>query len=665
MSMEASHGDGKEYIIKVNKNNKLPTVWSHVLSNGQFGTLLTESMGGYTWKDNCKLKRITAWSNSQVTDPPSEVIYFKDMKTDKKWSAGLSPMPDDGDYYITYGFGYASYLHNSDGIEQKVEIYIPNEENIKVNLIHLENRMLESKNLKIVYYLKQVLDEDEIKSNGKINLEYNQSSNMIWMKNVSNEKIKEKFFISSSEKIVSYTGSKTSFFKNGNLSNPDGLNQIELNRENSYGEDGIVAISMEVKVDAMSSKDVSIIIGADEEIGKCQDVAYKYSNINNCREELAKTKRHWENIVNRVQVETPMESTNLLLNGWLIYQTIVSRLYARTGFYQSGGAYGYRDQLQDSMAIKYFAPQITRNQILKHSKHQFIEGDVEHWWHEENSSGIRTMFSDDLLWLAYVTADYISYTLDYSILDEQTPYRQGEKLKDGEIEKYDVHKESDIKESLYEHCIRAIEHSLKFGENDLPLIGSGDWNDGLSNVGVKGKGESVWLGFFMYDVLKKFIPICEYKRENIDINVIGKEENDVESKEEIIEQYKKKQDSRIEKYKEVMEKLKKALNTNAWDGRWYKRAFMDDGEVLGSLQNEECRIDSISQSWSVISGAGDNDKKYISMESLENHLIDKSIGIIKILDPPFEKSKLEPGYIKSYIPGTRENGGQYTHECCY
>ena len=241
-----------------------------------------------------------------------------------------------------------------------------------------------------------------------------------------------------------------------------------------------------------------------------------------------------------------------------------------------------------------------------------------------------------MLWLPYVTADYISFTEDYGILEEETTYKVGEVLGDGENERYDFYKDSDFKESVYKHCIKAIEKAMNFGEHGLPKIGTGDWNDGLSNVGAEGKGESVWLGFFMYAVLKDFIPICKYK-------------NDI---------------LHVQEYEQVMEKLKRALNSYAWDSRWYKRAFTDKGETLGSLQNEECKIDSISQSWATISGAGDNDKKYIAMESLENHLIDREVGIIKLLDPPFEKSKLEPGYIKAYLPGVRENGGQYTHECC-
>ena len=322
-----------------------------------------------------------------------------------------------------------------------------------------------------------------------------------------------------------------------------------------------------------------------------------------------------------------------MLNGWTVYQTIESRLLGRSGYYQSGGAYGFRDQLQDTLGLKYIHPEFLKHQIVKHAKHQFVEGDVEHWWHEETGRGMRTRFSDDLLWLVYVTLEYINHTGDTSILEIEIPYLQGELLKEGEDEKYDKYQVTSFKEPLYEHCKKAIERSLNFGENGLPKIGSGDWNDGFSTVGNKGKGESVWLGFFLYGILDKFIPICKQK---------GEEEL-------------------AQKYTIIQNQLKRALNTNGWDGRWYKRAFMDDGNILGSMENDECRIDSIAQSWSIISQAGDNDKKYISMDSLENHLVDRENGIIKLLDPPFAKGKLEPGYIKAYLPGVRENGGQYTH----
>ena len=325
-----------------------------------------------------------------------------------------------------------------------------------------------------------------------------------------------------------------------------------------------------------------------------------------------------------------------------MYQTLASRMWGRTGFYQSGGAFGFRDQLQDSISAKYLNPEITKNQIIKHSKHQFIEGDVEHWWHDETKRGIRTRFSDDLLWLPYLVCDYIKFTGDYSILNIRTDYLGGSILENGVDERYDLYVSSGTDGTILEHCLKSIEKSLNFGEHGLPKIGSGDWNDGFSTVGNKGKGESVWLAFFLCEVIEDFCWVLE----NYD-------DTEIENFDE--------NETLINKYKTIVQQIKKSINTNAWDGRWFNRAFTDDGKVLGSLRNEECKIDSIAQSWSVISNMGDNDKKYISMESLENHLVDTENGIIKLLDPPFENGDLEPGYIKSYLPGTRENGGQYTH----
>ena len=626
--------DGSEYHIKVNKNDKLPTVWSNIMANEKMGTVVTEGMGGYTWYKNARLNRLTAWNNDQVTDVPSEIIYLEDIENNRTWSMGINPLPDDNDYYITYGFGYSKYMHYSNGIKQEVTVFIPKDDCAKINIIHLSNKLAKKKKLRIIYYLKPVLDEDEMKSNGYIYLKYNENMNLITLENRLKEKENRTImYVTSSEKIKSYTGNKNSFIGKGTIKHPEGLKRVELSGENSINKDSVLVLEAIVELEAFEDKDITLVMGAEENVLNVQDTAYKYENTNNAINEYENVKKYWKETLGNIKVETPLESMNILLNGWLLYQTYCSRMLARSGYYQSGGALGFRDQLQDCISLKYISPDILRKQIIKHSKHQFVEGDVEHWWHEETSRGIRTRFSDDLLWLPYMVAEYIEFTKDNSILNEETNYITGEILQEGIDERYDLYKPSNLKENIYKHCVRAIEKSLNFGKHGLPKIGSGDWNDGFSTVGNKGIGESVWLGFFLYRVLDRFIPICK---------IMGDEELAV-------------------KYKNIMIELKKNLNKAGWDGRWYKRAFMDDGNELGSIKNEECKIDSIAQSWATISGAGDNDKKYISISSLENHLVDKEIGIIKLLDPPFEKSKLEPGYIKAYIPGTRENGGQYTH----
>ena len=629
----AFSADGKEYLISINKNNRTPTVWSHILANKKFGTVVTESMGGYSWYKNSRLNRITSWHNKAFLDIPSEVIFMQDETNGKTWSLGLNPMPDEYNYNVIYGFGYAKYIHTSDEITQELEVFVPNEDSVKIGILKLNNKSLSRKKLRIVYYLKPVLGEDEIKSDGYINTEFNRNGNLIEVQNLYENEFKDLMFVSCSEKIKSYTGDKNVFFGKGGISNPDALKKYQLDNSNSLGKKACVAIEVEVELESMSSKEIVLSFGTEENIVDMKNLAYKYSRVSNCRQELEDVKKKWKDLLEKLQVYTPIESMNIMLNGWTLYQTMSSRLLGRTGFYQSGGAFGFRDQLQDSLAFKFTNPEILKNQIIKHSKHQFIEGDVEHWWHEETGRGIRTKFSDDLAWLAFLVEQYIETTGDYEILEIETPYLDGKILQEAEEEKYDLYKSSELKENIYMHCVRAIERTLSLGEHGLPKIGIGDWNDGFSTVGNKGKGESVWLGFFIYEVLTKFIPLCKKMQD----------------------------ENRVQYFTEISELLRKNLNKNGWDGRWFKRAYTDDGEILGSIENEECRIDGISQSWSVISGAGDNDKKFISMESLENHLVDRENGIIKLLDPPFENGKLKPGYIKAYLPGVRENGGQYTH----
>lgn len=628
----AFSNDGKEYMIKVNKEHQLPTTWSQVLANEHFGTIVTEGMGGYTWYDNSKLNRISSWNNNPVQDIPSEILYFKEEKEQKAWSLGFRPLPDENDYYITYGLGYAKFEHTCLGIVQEAEVFVPRTDKVKITLLKLRNTTPEKKKLKLLYYVKPVLGEEEVKSNGNIYVE--RQNQVLFAKNLyCMEGTSSLCYITTNEELVSYTGNKEFFIGKGTVQSPEALDKVSLDEQTGVQTDSCMAIQIEVELNSYETKEISLLLGAGEDLLELKNTAYQYTNLSNCRQELDKVKKQWQNLVNRMQVVTPVESMNILLNSWAIYQVIACRLWGRTGYYQSGGAFGFRDQLQDTLALKYIDPEFMKRQILLHSKHQFIEGDVLHWWHEQTQRGVRTRFSDDFLWLPYVTAEYIDFTADKKILEREEPYLEGKLLEEGEKEKYDQYLPSSTTGSLYEHCIKAIERAFHFGENGLPKIGIGDWNDGLSEVGSKGKGESVWLGFFLYEVISRFLPYIEEKG----------------------------QLDKVEQYKQVQEDLKRALNKNGWDGRWYKRAFMDNGEVLGSMENEECRIDNIAQSWSVISNAGENDKKYISMESLENHLIDYENGIIKLLDPPFSKSHLEPGYIKAYLPGVRENGGQYTH----
>ena len=490
--------NGKEYLIKVNKENRLPTVWSHIMANEKFGTVVTENMGGYTWYKNCRLNRLSNWENDPSYDNPSEIIYLKDMATGKSWSLGLNPMPDSRNYNIIYGFGYSKYIHKSNNIEQELEIFVPKEDSCKIGLLKLKNTLANKQKLKLYYYIKPVIGEDISKTNGYLDLKFESNSNLLYSKNLYREELENTIlYISSSEKIKSYTGNKNFFLGEGGIANPDALKKVALNNENSIGKNSCMVCEIEIELESFENKEISIIMGAEEDSIDCKNIAYKYQKINNCKQELNKIKNFWKENLERLQIYTPLESTNILLNGWVIYQIISSRLYGKTGYYQSGGAYGFRDQLQDTLGLKYLNPEILKNQIIKHSQHQFVEGDVEHWWHEENQRGIRTKFSDDLLWLVYVVIEYIKFTGDTSILEISTPYLDGKILDENQDERYEKYFPSKQEATIYEHCIKAIEKSLKFGENGLPKIGSGDWNDGFSTVGNKGKGESVWLRFFL------------------------------------------------------------------------------------------------------------------------------------------------------------------------
>ncbi len=624
--------DGKEYKIIKNTENKLPAVWCNIISNSFFGTLVTDNLGGFIWSRNSRLNRLTAWNNNAITDFPSEIIYLYDNNENLSWSLNTSINSNKNYYYITHGFGYTNLKNCNNNYNQELKIFVPNEESIKINYFKISNLLKEKRDLKLLLYIKPVLGEDEIFTDGNICVK--KINNILEIKNVfAEQEFKNKsMYIISNEEIKSYTGEKENFFGNGNIEKPESLYR-KMNEKTGLGKKSCIAIEILLHFDMLENKKFYIGIGEDENIEKIREIENKYNEILNVEKEYENSKRKWNNILDIIKINTPSESLNILINGWIVYQTISSRLYARSAYYQSGGAYGFRDQLQDALGIRYVESNFLKKQIINCAEHQFLEGDVLHWWHTETKKGVRTKFSDDLLWLVYAVYEYVEFENDDSILFEEVEYIKGELLTKNENEKYNIFYKSGIKENIYYHCKRAIDNIIARGIDTFPKIGVGDWNDGFSNIGSKGKGESVWLGFFLYNILDKFI-ILSKRIQN---------------------------DKIIKEYEDIKEKLKRNLNTKGWDGRWYKRAITDDGDEIGSIKSEECRIDSISQSWSVISGAGDNDKKFICIEEAENYLVDKENKLIKLYDPPFNKGNINPGYIKAYPPGIRENGGQYTH----
>lgn len=587
-----------EYVIYPTKNEYTPLPWSNVMCNKGFGCIMTEAGGGYTWAFNSREYRLTPWSNDAVSDLQGEYIYLEDLESNERFSAYLLPYETNGGYEVSFGLGYCKYLSMISDLLIEFTIFVPRDELVKVSMIKIKNLSGRKRKLSLRYYVNPVL---AFSNNFR---EKNIKTTVDNDKIIFENKYEREFYNS---KVYLTTGSGSSFYKK------------------NIGVESYV----DVCINDNDELNKVFLLGACEN----EIIADKFLDWEKATVELEEVKKFYKKDVQKIKVNTPDKATNLLLNGFLLYQALVCRILGKSSFYQSGGATGFRDQLQDVMPFSFIMPEITRDQILYHARHQFGEGDVLHWWHKEAQKGTRTKFSDDLLWLVYVTNYYVKVTGDKSILDEQVSFVEGVELEDYEDEKYIEFEYSKNSASLFAHCIFSIEHAIKFGEHGLILMGSGDWNDGMNEVGNKGKGESVWLSWFLYKILVDFSPICrEQGREDL-----------------------------ADKYNEIAKKLKEQINTNAWDGEWYKRAYFDDGAPLGSIENDECKIDSISQSWSVISGAGEEGKTEKAMNSLDNYLIDKENGIIKLLTPPFSKGELKPGYIKSYLEGIRENGGQYTH----
>ena len=433
---------------------------------------------------------------------------------------------------------------------------------------------------------------------------------------------------------LSFTGDRKEFIGvGGDLSNANALKYKKLSNRAGSIYDPCLACETKITLAPGEKKEIIILFGQEENREDIEKIIEKYKKKEEAYNALENVKQYWTHFLGNIQVKTKDKSMDYLLNGWLLYQTYSCRYLSRTAFYQSGGAYGFRDQLQDSMSLGIVSPEITKAQIIRSASRQYLEGDVQHWWHPVINSGIRTRFSDDLLWLPYVTAEYIKRTGDYSILDEKAEYLEDEPLREGEDERYTIVNNSSKEGSIYEHCNKAIEKALKFGEHNIPLMGSGDWNDGMSTVGNKGKGESVWLGWFLYKILNNFIDLCTFRED----------------------------EERKKHYIYMKGFIQENLEKNAWDGGWYRRAYFDDGTPLGSRENPECKIDSLAQSWAVISGAAKRERAVEAMEAVDKNLVNRDKGMILLLAPPFESSNLEPGYIKGYVAGVRENGGQYTH----
>ena len=634
--------NGREYVIRLQKGLNTPMPWANVVANKDFGFMVTEWGTGFTWSVNSRENKLTPWYNDLINDLPSEVLYLKDDDTGEFFSITPKPIRGEEEYLVYYGMGYAAFEHDSHGIEQRLTMFVPMEEKIKINLVHLKNITAKERKLRLFYYIRPVIgvtdEETQLFLETSIDKE-----KILAIRNLSNsEFMGSTIFISSSEEITSYTGDRLEFL--GNIPDyqcPRGISLSKLSGSVGGGYNPCGVIEVEITIPPHGEKELSFLLAEDREEDKGKEAIRKYKDIKASNTALGEVADFWDKTTKTIEVFTEDEALNNLMNSWLVYQTICSRIWARAGYYQVGGAFGARDQIQDTINMLYHRPEETRSQILENCAHQYVEGDIQHWWHpsydNDVNKGIRSKCSDDLLWLPYGVGKYIMVTEDYSILEEEVNYIESEPLKEDEYERYEVPRNSESKGTVYEHCIRAIERGINLSERNIPLMGSGDWNDGMGRVGYKGKGESIWLGWFLGAVLKIFIPICKMK-------------NEIEL---------------AEKYEAIVSTLKEAIEENGWDGEWYIRAFFDNGSPIGSKHSEECIIDSISQSWSVISGLGSEERAKSGLSAVEKHLVNEEDGIVALLSPPFENTELDPGYIKSYVPGVRENGGQYTHAAAW
>jgi cyclic beta-1,2-glucan synthetase len=627
--------DGKEYVITTTPDSRTPAPWSNVLANPDFGSIITESGQSYTWVENAHEIRLTPWNDDPVTDLKGEVFYLKDEESGRFWSPTPLPIRGNQPYITRHGFGYSVFEHSEDGIFSEMTVFTDIEAPLKYTIIKLRNHSGRQRRISAVGYIEWVLGDLRVKYSRHTITDVDKSSGAILARNsYSGEFASRVAFFDAGGNTKAITTDRTEFLgRNGTVNNPDGLNRARLSGKTGAALDPCAAIQVIFDLGEDEEQEVIFRLGA----GKSQDHAIEVLRLTQGAEAahhaLQKVHDYWEKNLGVVKIKTPDAALDMLANGWLNYQTLASRIWGRSGFYQSGGAFGFRDQLQDVLSLMYSQPQLVRAQILMCASRQFREGDVQHWWHPPTGRGVRTTCSDDYLWLPYVTSRYIATTNDTTFLNEPIHFLEGRLLNEGEESYYDLPIRSDATATLYEHCVKSIEHGLRFGEHGLPFIGSGDWNDGMDKVGSHGKGESVWLAFFLYDILLRFPAVAAIKNDNAFANKCTVE----------------------------AEKLRINIRKHAWDGEWYRRAYFDDGTPLGSKQNEECKIDSIAQSWSVLSKAGDDDRIGVALQSAYDHLVRKEDGLIQLFDPPFDKSALNPGYIKGYVPGVRENGGQYTH----
>ncbi|HEX2327759.1 MAG TPA: glucoamylase family protein, partial [Candidatus Angelobacter sp.] len=627
--------DGREYVITIAPDQMTPAPWVNVIANSDFGTVISESGSAYTWAENAHEFRLTPWHNDPVTDAAGEAFFLRDEESGNFWSPAPLPARGTGPYLTRHGFGYSIFEHTEDGVTSELQVYVALDAAVKFSVLKVSNNSGRSRRLSATGYVEWVLGDTRPKSTMHVMTEADPVTGSVFARNAYNSEFPDRvafFDVNTSTRAI--TADRMEFLgRNGVLSNPAGMYKARLSGKLGPGLDPCTAIRVPFELLDGQQREVVFILGAGHNHAKAVELVQRFRSTEAARTVLESIWHYWTHTLGAVNVDTPDQSINVMANGWLLYQTLACRLWARSGYYQSGGAFGFRDQLQDVMALVHAEPGLIRKQLLLCASRQFREGDVQHWWHPPAGRGVRTHCSDDFLWLPLALCRYVSSTGDTGVLDERVAYLEGRPVNPEEDSYYDLPGRSETTGTLYDHCVQAIMAGLRRGEHRLPLIGSGDWNDGMNLVGAHGKGESVWLGFFQYEVLTHFAELANRRG---DSNFSARCHSEAAQ-------------------------LRQSLEENGWDREWYRRAYFDDGSPLGSAFNPECQIDSIAQSWSVLSRAGDEQRSGMAMNALDKNLVDRTHGLIKLLAPPFDKADLDPGYIRGYVPGVRENGGQYTH----